>query len=100
MPEALWLQGKALLALNKPEQAQQAFLEAQAIAGETEARRMLWLILWKLSQLEAATGNTDEAERLRRQARKIVAYIADHAGSAELRTSFLALPEVQTITAE
>ncbi|MBI1882507.1 MAG: hypothetical protein HYR94_30400 [Chloroflexi bacterium] len=97
LPEALWLQGKALLMLEQAEQARQSFLEGQKVAAETGARRVWWPILWTLSQLETAAGNTAEAERLRRQAWEIVAYIADHAGSDELRASFLALPEVQSV---
>lgn len=97
LPEALWLQGKALLTLEQAEQARQSFLEGQQVAAEAGARRMWWLILGELSQLEAAAGNTDEAERLRQQAQEIVAYIADHTGSDELSASFLALPEVQAL---
>jgi DNA-binding SARP family transcriptional activator len=97
LPEALRLKGKVLLALSKPERARQVFLEAQTVAEETGARRLLWSILWELSQLEAAVDNIDEAERLRQQAREIVISIADHTGSEELRASFLALPEVRAI---
>ncbi len=97
LPETLWLQGKALLALEQAEQARQSFLEGQKVAAETGARRMGWPILWELSQLEAAAGNTDAAQQYRQQAQEIVTYISDHTGSNELRASFLALPEVQAL---
>jgi predicted ATPase/DNA-binding SARP family transcriptional activator len=97
LPEALWLQGKVLLGLEQPEQARQILLEARAAAEEAEVRRMGWPVLWELSQLEAAAGNIDEAERLQEQARAIVISIADHTGSEEVQASFLALPEVRAI---
>jgi len=96
-PEVLWLLGKVLSALNKPGPAREVLREGLTVAEETIARRVWWPILWELSQLERAAGNTAEAERLRQQAREIVAYIADHAGSNELSASFLALPEVRAI---
>ncbi|MFQ5611763.1 MAG: hypothetical protein ACE5H9_06480, partial [Anaerolineae bacterium] len=54
LPEALWLYGKALLALNKPEEARQSFLEGQIVAEETGARRVWWRILGALCELETA----------------------------------------------
>jgi hypothetical protein len=60
---------------------------------------MLWQILWELSQLEAAAGDASAADRYKQEAREIVTTIADQAGSRELRASFLALPEVQAVSA-
>jgi class 3 adenylate cyclase/tetratricopeptide (TPR) repeat protein len=100
LPEGLWLQGKALLALNEPESGRTAFLEAQKVGEQTGARRILWRILWELSQLEREAGNPTEAGLHRHQAQEIVTYIADHAGSEELRASFLSLPEVQSVLAK
>jgi tetratricopeptide (TPR) repeat protein len=97
LPEALWLQGKAFLALAQPEQARQALKEAQAIVEETGARRIGWHILWELSRLETAANHSDAARHYRQQARKVVQYIAGHAGSDELQASFLALPEVDEL---
>jgi hypothetical protein len=45
-------------------------------------------------------GNTAEADSLRAQAREVVSYIADHAGGEEMRTSFISLPEVQSVLAK
>jgi tetratricopeptide (TPR) repeat protein len=97
LPEALWLQGKAFVALAQPEQAHQVLKEAQAIVEETGARRIGWHVLWELSRLEAAFNRPDAARHYRQQARKVVQYIADHAGSGELQASFLALPEVDEL---
>jgi tetratricopeptide (TPR) repeat protein len=100
LPEALWLQGKALLALSEPDLARDTFLEAKRAGQETGARRLLWQILWELSKLETAAGNASDAGPLRQQAQEMANYIADHAGDEELRASFLSLPQVQSVLAE
>ena len=61
------------------------------------ARWSLWPILLTMSQLEAKRGHAAEADALRHQARELVEDIADHAGTPELRASFLNLPEVQAV---
>jgi tetratricopeptide (TPR) repeat protein len=94
LPEALWLQGKALVALAQHEEAHQVLKEAQAVAEKTEARRILWHILWELSRLETAVNHPGAAKHYHQQARKVVQYIAGHAGSGDVQASFLALPEV------
>jgi hypothetical protein len=99
LAEGHTLQGKALLALNEPGSARAAFLEGLDAGQETGSRRMLWQILWELSQLEAAAGDASAADRYKQEAREIVTTIADQAGSRELRASFLALPEVQAVSA-
>jgi class 3 adenylate cyclase/tetratricopeptide (TPR) repeat protein len=100
LPESLLLRGKALLALNEPEAARAAFLEAQKVGEKTGAKRMLWQVLWELSQLDTAVGNATNAGLYRQQAQEIVTYIADHTGSEELRASFLSLPEVRSVLAK
>jgi tetratricopeptide (TPR) repeat protein len=97
MTDALYLKGRALLGQGQTEQAYQALQEARAEAEALNSRRILWEILFTLSQIEAERGNTAEAQDLRRQAREVVAYIADHAGSPELRASFLGLPKVRAV---
>jgi tetratricopeptide (TPR) repeat protein len=93
LPDGLYLQGQALLALGHNETAYECLLEARAVAEAIGSQRMLWRILLALSQAEP---NSTEAERLHQQAREVVAYIADHT-PADLRDSFLSLPEVRVI---
>ena len=50
-----------------------------------------------LADLEEAHGRHDDALASRRRAQEIVTYIADHAGSDDLRDSFVALPEVRRL---
>jgi tetratricopeptide (TPR) repeat protein len=93
LPNGLYLQGQGLLAQGQMEAAHARWLEARAVAEAIGSRRMLWRVLFALSQLEP---NPTEAERLHQQAREIVAYIADHT-PADLRDSFLGLPEVRAV---
>jgi DNA-binding SARP family transcriptional activator/tetratricopeptide (TPR) repeat protein len=100
LAELLWLQGRAWLALEKGEQAQSALTEAIAVAEDIGERAILWQILATLSDLETVRGHRAGAEDLRCQAREIVCYIADNAGSKALRDSFLAQPAVARVLSE
>jgi len=95
--QALYLKGKVRLAQRDVDEAYEILEAARIEAESIGARSVLWPILAALSQLEAQRGNRDEAESLRRQARKIIEYIADHAGALELRESFLNLPDVRNV---
>lgn len=97
LAEAFWLQGKTWLALTKVAPAKEAFLAAQAAAEENSERAILWQILADMARLEDLAGDPGEAASWRRQARKIINYIADNAGSDELRASFLHRPDVQEL---
>jgi DNA-binding SARP family transcriptional activator/tetratricopeptide (TPR) repeat protein len=100
LAELLWLKGRAWLALENGARAQSALAEARAVAEDTGERPILWQILVALSDLESMRGNQPEADTLRCQAREIVCYIADNAGSKALRDSFLAQPAVARILSE
>jgi predicted ATPase/class 3 adenylate cyclase len=100
LAEALWLKGKALHSLNRAKEARQALLAARSSAEESGERPIQWQILVTLGELEEMGGNTAEADSLRAQAREVVSYIADHAGGEEMRTSFISLPEVQSVLAK
>ncbi len=93
LPEALYLKSKALLALHRADEAGEILMKARVKAEAIGSRRSLWPILVALSQLEA---DPTETENLRRQAREIVEYIADHLPT-DLPDSFLGLPEVQAV---
>lgn len=94
LPEALWLQAQALSDLAKVESARQVLLEALDVAEATHARLVLWQILAALARIEAQRGSQPGAAAFRTRARAEIAYLAEHAGSESLRTSFLSLPEV------
>ena len=93
LPYFLYYQAQALLGQNQPEQAAQTLTEASGLAEKLGSKRPLWPILASLSQLEADSA---KSKTLRQQAQEIIKYIADHT-PAELRDSFLDLPDVRAV---
>ena len=91
------LKGRILLAASRDEEAYATLREAHQIATKQQAKPMLWQICAFLADLESERGDKAEAQALREQAREAIDYIAEHAGTDDLRTTFLALPKVQTI---
>ena len=89
LPEILLLQGRALLALGRPVEAQEALHEARGVGTTSKARIYLWQILDALASAETQLGNAVEAERLREESQTIVDFIAEHIEDEELRASFL-----------
>lgn len=87
--------------MGQSQVARERWQEARREAEALGARRRLWPILLALSRLEA---DPTDAERLRQQAREVVAYIADHTPpdptlepKVGLRASFLNLPAVRAV---
>jgi hypothetical protein len=97
LPDTLYLQGLALAGQGKAGDAVETLTQAQTEATALGSRRTLWPILVALSDLAAQRGATAEAAQLRRQAQEIIAYIADHAGTPELRASFLNQSNVRAL---
>ena len=95
LADEYWLRGQAGLALGKYEAAREFLVKARQAAEAQDERAILWQILATQSELERATGDADAAERLRDQARAMVAEIAEQAGA--LREDFLAQPAVQQL---
>lgn len=95
--ELLYHQAQALTGLGQVKPALATVEQARQQAEKVGSRRTLWPILALQSQLEQQQGNPAEATRLHQAAAAIINDIADHAGPAELRASFLALPAVQAI---
>lgn len=94
IPNALHLQGKAWLSLSQKKVGRKSLQKGRAEAEAIGSRPSLWPILFSLSQLE---DNPSEAQSLRQQSQEIVEYIAGNVDKAELRTSFLALPDVREV---
>ena len=97
LPDILHLRGQALAAQGRLAQARSDLQAARLEAIALNSRRTLWRILASLAEIEAQTGQHQQAEALRRQAVSILETIADHAPSPELRRSFLAQPNVHKI---
>lgn len=97
LADVLWFQGQALLGLGRADEARQALLAAHQQAQKLQARRCWWRILATFKELEAAQGHREEASALHRQAREIVYFIADHAGTPQRRACFLGQPDVRAL---
>jgi class 3 adenylate cyclase/predicted ATPase len=96
-PEANHLYAQTLMASGQSDAAMEALRVGRSEAQAMGARWWLWQILADLGRAEAERGSAAEAAALHGQAREIVEYIADHS-PAELRESFLSLPNVKSLT--
>jgi tetratricopeptide (TPR) repeat protein len=93
-PEALYLGGQAHAALGDREAARERLEEARSAAEAIGSRRMLWPILFSLSQLE---DDPAEATHLRQQAGEIISAISEHIDRPNLRETFLNQSQVQAV---
>jgi class 3 adenylate cyclase/tetratricopeptide (TPR) repeat protein len=94
LPAALLLRGRALRAGGETVQAESALREARTEAERLGFATVLWRIDRELSDMSAAGGDAVGAAELRNEARGVITRIADSIEDAELRSSFLALPDV------
>ena len=99
VPELSLHQARGLLAMGRSAEARASFDEAHRVAAANGARRVLWLAAAELAKLEQSRGDANTAATLWREARAAVDFIADHAGSPELRASFLGRPAVIEVIA-
>ena len=90
----LHIRSQALLALGREDAACEGLEEARAVAEAIGSRRMLWQILYTLSQLESDLG---QVAQLRQQACQIIEYIAGQIEQTDLRQSFLNRPDVRVV---
>lgn len=97
MPYALYDMGRALLALGRTAEAEGAFSEGSQVAEEQHSRFGWWRCLAALAEVSSKRGGEAEAQAYREQARGVIEFIAEHAGSEALRKSFLSLPKVQGV---
>ncbi len=98
-PDAYHLKGKILQAQELDERAVETWQAARVEAEAMNLRPTLWQILVALAATCDRQGRHAEAVELLGQARDIVHYIAEHS-PADLRASFLALPQVQQVVDE
>ncbi len=98
LADALNMKGRVLIALGEAEQARVVLSEARAAAEAVGSQRALWQILVNLAEVEVDLGNKAKAAKVRDQAKEVVEFIAEHAGSDELRESFLHRPAIQFLS--
>jgi tetratricopeptide (TPR) repeat protein len=96
LPEAYWLQSRALRALGRPDDAYAALHRARVEAERIGMRRVLWQIYAALSEMENARGNFAPAHAYRTRAREEIEFMLLHA-PAEFRASFLNVPNVRAM---
>ena len=89
LPDILRCKGETLFALGRIIEAKAILEEALAEAEKQGSRRALSSILPALARLAVHTSSTAEADALRLRGREVVNYIADHAGTPELRAAYL-----------
>lgn len=80
---------------GKKEEAYQALCNTLATSDEMGGHRGVWEMCWALSALETERGNGSVATQLKERTCNEVAFIADHAGTPEMREIFLSRPDVQ-----
>jgi tetratricopeptide (TPR) repeat protein len=97
IPAALLLKGSSLVELGELDEAERALLEGSAEAEQLGFDPIRWQIEMALSGVAAATGDEARAAELRGGASDIIDRIAGSIDDAELRSSFLGLPEVRRV---
>jgi len=94
LAEILYWRARGQQAAGDPAAASATLSRARAQAETVGQQRLLWRILALQSEL---ADRPAAAQALLAQARAILVAIADHAGSPELRASFLARPAVNVV---
>ena len=75
----------------------QTLCDALSLSDSIGAHREVWGMCWALSQLEGEMGNESAAIQMKERARDEAKSVAEHAGTPELRESFLSRPDVLLI---
>jgi hypothetical protein len=97
LAEILYWRARAQQAAGNSEAAGATLHRARQQAETIGHPRALWPILALQAESAAQAGDNAQADALLVQARSIIALIADHAGSPELRAAFLARPAVRSV---
>jgi len=97
LPDLMHLKARAQRAAGRVAEAQTTLEAARMEAEDLGSRRSLWPILADLGTLAGERGDQPSARELWQQAATIVAYIAEHAGSAELSATFLRQAAVRAV---
>jgi class 3 adenylate cyclase/tetratricopeptide (TPR) repeat protein len=95
--EALMILGEAELNLGKTQAAADRFAEALEVADRIGHKRLCWRILKGFARAQSILGEEEAADRSLARAREEINYIAERAGSDELRQAFLTRAEVQEV---
>ncbi len=97
VPEVLRWKGRALLGLDRLEEAHRVLMQACALAEASGSNLHLWPILADLADVNSRLGNSKEAEANRETAHDIAEGIAESLRPLGLRESFLDQPRVRAL---
>jgi len=96
MPATLLLQGEALAALGRWDEARNAAEHGRKTAINTQNLYTLWQLAAFQSRLQTQEGNPKKAELLRHEAATIITQIAANC-PPDLQETFLSMPEVTAV---
>jgi DNA-binding SARP family transcriptional activator len=96
-PGILYFQARVELAAGHKEEAYRMLSNALALSDEMGARREVWEMCAALSNLEAERGDESAAVQFKQRACHEAMFIAEHAGTPELRQTFLSRADVQLV---
>jgi class 3 adenylate cyclase/tetratricopeptide (TPR) repeat protein len=97
LPDLLEVRARALIKQGKLDEAKDTLEQGLSLAEALDSRRLAWRIHLTLSRVEAQLGDEAAARHHLTQAKEIVDYISEHTGAADLRQSFLELPDVRAV---
>ena len=97
VPEALRWKGKALLGLERFDEALQALTDACSLARDTDSNLHLWSILANLAEVQIKLGEQKEAKESRKESLILVQQVAESLREIGLMDSFLNQPQVKIL---
>ena len=95
LAEILCMNGKALLALNRLDEARQFLNDAQTCSQHSPHRKID--ILFALSRLESTLGNEEAAKACLAEAHQNIEIVLQNVSDLQLQTTYLARPEIKAI---
>jgi len=95
--DVLLLKGRSLASAGKTDEAERVLGEARAEAERLECRRILWEVLWALSEILDVQGTPEAATELRAESRRLVEGIAESVDEEDLRSGFLGRSDVRVV---
>ncbi len=95
--ESMLLQGRALIGLERFDEAAQAFAQSLEMAEGGHSPNLQWQALAQLAALDARLGDHESAGRRWADAREIIIQLADGLSDPALRESFLGQATVRQV---
>jgi class 3 adenylate cyclase/tetratricopeptide (TPR) repeat protein len=97
IPQIFQHKARALMGLNRLDEAHQVLIQASSLAEETGSKHHLWSIYLDLAELNTSLDQLEAADVYRKKARPIVEKIAAGLEEIDLGQSFLKMPRVRDL---